>query len=173
MRNVLFCLILIVTTVTNALADDAPPASRADVTKLIELSGLLTAASNRFAETNTPRVMQKLKFRSSQDLDQAEVVVFQACQTLFDEAARGPNGLLDRIVPVYQRHLTQEEVSVLLRFYQLDLATKLNRASTQINDEMREIAKDWARPQGADWEKRLHEAIAKQGISFEVKPSSP
>lgn len=173
MRTALFCLILAVTTVTNALADDAVPASRADVTQLIELSGLLTAASNRFAETSTPRVIQTLKFRSSQDLDQAEVAVFQACKTLFDEAARGPNGVLDRIVPVYQRFLTQEEVSVLLRFYQLDLASKLNRTATQINDEMREIAKDWARPHGAEWEKRLHEAISKQGIPFEVKPSSP
>jgi hypothetical protein len=173
MKITLFCLMLVVTTVTNAWADDASPASRADVTKLIELSGLLTAASNRFAETSTPRVMQKLKFRASQDLDQAEVAVFQACQTLFNEAARQPNGVLDRIVPVYQRFLTQQEVSVLLRFYQLDLATKLSRTATQINDEMREIAKDWAQPQGPEWEKRLHEAIAKQGIPFEVKSSSP
>ena len=59
MKAKLLRLILGLTALTSVLADDAAVASREDVMKLIELSGLLTAASNRFAETTTLGVVQK------------------------------------------------------------------------------------------------------------------
>ena len=132
MKAKLLCLILALTALASVLADDAAVAFREDVMKLIEVSGLLTAASNRVAETTTMGVVRKLKFASANDLDQAEIVVYQESQTLFREAAHRPGGLVDRIVPVYQRHLTRQEVSVLLRFYELDLATKLTRTTNQV-----------------------------------------
>ena len=90
MKAKLLCLILGLTTLTSVLADDAAVASREDVMKLIEISGLLTVASNRFAETTTLGVVRKLKFASTNDLDQAEIVVYQESQTLFREAAHRP-----------------------------------------------------------------------------------
>ena len=172
MKAKLLCFILGLTALTSVLADDAAVATREDVMKLIEISGLLTAASNRFAETTTLGVVQKLKFASTNDLDQAEIVVYQESQTLFREAAHRQGGLVDRIVPVYQRHLTQQDVSVLLRFYELDLATKLTRTGNQVGNELRDISKEWAQPQSEEWEKRLRGALSTQGIQFEIKPSS-
>ena len=173
MKAKLLRLILGLTALTSVLADDAAVASREDVMKLIEISGLLTAASNRFAETTTLGVVQKLKFASTNDLDQADIMVYQESQTLFREAAHRPGGLVDRIVPVYQRHLTRQEVSVLLRFYELDLATKLTRTGNQVGNELRDISKEWAQPQSEEWKKRLRGALSTQGIQFEIKPSSP
>ena len=74
MKAKLLCLILGLTALTSVLADDAAVASREDVMKLIEISGLLTAAANRFAETTTLGVAQKPKFASTNDLDRAEIV---------------------------------------------------------------------------------------------------
>ena len=90
MKAKFLCLILGLPAWTSVLADDAAVASREDVMKLIEISGLLTVASNRFAETTTLGVVRKLKFASTNDLDQAEIVVYQESQTLFREAAHRP-----------------------------------------------------------------------------------
>ena len=47
MKAKLLCLILGLTTLTSVLADDAAVASREDVMKLIEISGLLTEEKTR------------------------------------------------------------------------------------------------------------------------------
>ena len=95
--------------------------------------------------------------------------VYQESQALFREPAHQPGGLIDRIVPAYQLNMTRQEVSALLRFYELDLATKLTRTANQVSNELRDIAKEWAQRQSEEWKKRLRGALSTHGVSGVLK----
>lgn len=54
---------------------------------------------------------------------------FKRMDTFIDEFAKGIdlNGMLDDMIPVYQRHLTKQDVSAMLAFYNTSTGQKLLR----------------------------------------------
>ncbi|MGO9118091.1 MAG: ankyrin repeat domain-containing protein [Desulfomonilaceae bacterium] len=52
-------------------------------------------------------------------------------------------GLIEKLVPVYEKHLTDEEVSELLKFYESPTGKKAAQAMPQISEESRRIVLEW------------------------------
>jgi len=52
-------------------------------------------------------------------------------------------GLVDRLVPVYEKYLTDEEVSEMLRFYESPTGKRVAQAMPQIREESRRITLEW------------------------------
>jgi uncharacterized protein len=55
--------------------------------------------------------------------------------TFWDEFARGvdPDRLVDELVPVYEKHFTQDELAELVRFYESPVGRKLVEVQPQLN----------------------------------------
>ncbi len=164
----LFVGVLSFAAALQAVSQEGGVADREEVRRLIEVSGLLSAASQRFAEAGSERLLQKLKFASEDDQLRAKGVMYQESKAMFQEFARSPDGLLDRIVPVYQRHLTQREVRVLLEFYELDLSGKLASAGGSVSEELRRVAQEWMVPRRTEFEARLLKVLEREGVKVQV-----
>jgi uncharacterized protein len=52
-------------------------------------------------------------------------------------------GLVDRLVSTYDKYLTDEEVSEMLRFYESPVGKKVTAALPQISTESRRIIREW------------------------------
>ena len=65
-----------------------------------------------------------------------------------EDAAKGARekalqGLIDRLVPVYDKHLTDADVSEMLRFYESPTGKRVARAMPQLREESTRIVQEW------------------------------
>jgi hypothetical protein len=164
----MFCAVCLMFSVQSR-AQESAAVDKDEVRKLIEVSGLLNVASQRFAETGSERVLQRMKFATEEEQVRAKGVLYQESKAMFQESALSPNGLVDRIVPVYQRHLSKREIRVLLDFYELDLPSKLSSAGGPVGDELKKLAQEWAVPKKAEFEARLQKALEREGLKYETQ----
>lgn len=59
--------------------------------------------------------------------------------------ADAESDLVNKIIPIYQRHFTQDDIDGLLKFYRTPLGQKLVRVQPEIASESMEIGQTWGR----------------------------
>ena len=72
--------------------------------------------------------------------------------------------LIDRLVPVYDKYLTDEEVSKMLRFYESPIGKRVAQAMPKMREESRRITLEWRQAhvkKGMDKRRGLIHAVAK------------
>jgi hypothetical protein len=52
-------------------------------------------------------------------------------------------GLIDKLVPVYEKHMTDKEVSEMLKFYETPIGQKVAHLLPQMREESRRIVQEW------------------------------
>jgi hypothetical protein len=67
------------------------------------------------------------------------------------------NELLDKIVPVYSKHFTPDEVKQLIQFYESPVGRKLVQEQPALVAESMKIGESWGRGVGERVARRLHE----------------
>lgn len=72
------------------------------------------------------------------------------------------DGLVDKLVPVYDRHLTHEDIRQLIAFYRSPIGKKMIEALPQITQDSMKIGQDWGRQVAEQVAARLEkEGLAK------------
>ncbi len=69
-----------------------------------------------------------------------------------------PQDLVDLIVPIYDRHFTDEDIKGLIAFYQSPLGRKLVDQMPQISAESMAAGQEWGRAMGAKVAERLKQS---------------
>ncbi|MDP9121164.1 MAG: DUF2059 domain-containing protein [Acidobacteriota bacterium] len=113
-------------TPTNAAA--ATPAREADIRKLMELSGSANIGM---------QVMNQMKAALQQSM--------KAPDGFWDRFMKevDPKELVDRIVPIYSRHFSEEDIQGMIAFYQTPLGRKLVTVMPQIAAESMVSGQEW------------------------------
>ena len=104
------------------------PAGKEDIQKLFAtlhlsemMQNVMTASMQQQKQITRDALKKKMPSMTDEDLKRMD--------TFIDEFAKGIdlNGMLDDMIPVYQRHLTKQDVDAMLTFYSTPTGQKLLR----------------------------------------------
>ena len=140
-----------------AHAQDIDPAFRADIVKMMEVTG--TAKIGRqMATMISQQMLQTAKTQHPEVPAHKFDVVQEVAEKEFENAFEGPDGLQQRMVPLYAKYLTPEDVRGLIAFYQSPLGQKSLSVMPALMQDGVKLGQQWA----AEATPRVQEAIRKR-----------
>ncbi len=163
------CACLLIVTLlsmpTAARAQDIEPAFRADIVRLMEVTGgaklgqqMASAVSQQFLQAFAqghpdlpPRVV-----------DIAKEVMEQEIAKAFE----GPDSLVTQLVPIYAKHFSHEDIRGLLAFYDSDLGRRAIAEMPALLQESMQVGRRW----GADVGPRVQAAVEERLKAEGLKP---
>jgi hypothetical protein len=122
------------------------PAKEADIRKLLEITGAKALALQSM--DGMLKSIRPLLARSLPPGEYQEKLIdffFEKFRSKVD-----PQQLIDLIVPVYDKHLSHEEIKALIQFYETPLGKKTLFALPTIALESREVGEKWGQALGSD-----------------------
>ena len=122
------------------------PAKEADIRKLLDITGAKTLATQTM-----DAMLKNIKPVLAGSLppgDYREKLIELFLEKFHAKA--DPQLLVDMVVPIYDKHLSHEEVKALIQFYQTPLGKKTLSALPAIAIESREAGEKWGTALGQD-----------------------
>jgi hypothetical protein len=159
---VTFCLL-----VTPAVAEKINPAKRADIEKLIRITGPpdVTKQTSHFFIRQFSQTIKA----SRPDLPaKTYQILSDEINKVVDEHMTARGGFLDRVVPIYAKHFNHGEIKGLLKFYQTDLGQKTIKVWPLILQESMLLAQDWWKALAPLIKDRVNDRFKKEGIELAI-----
>jgi hypothetical protein len=147
-----------------AAAQPADPAYAADAAKLIEATGA-TRIADQMAAFAAAQMIDGLRKANKADLPpRALEITREVIQSKFSAALRTENGLVQRLVPVYMKHFTHDEIRGLLAFYATPLGKKTITVLPELTQQSVEAGRDWAVSLAPEVNAELQRRLKAEGI---------
>jgi hypothetical protein len=146
-----------------ASADALTPAKRADILKLLEVTGAANMAQ-QFVSGISQNFFRNLKEARPDVPDRAFDVMNRELTALFAEKLQAPDGLLERTVPVYDKHFTHAEIRELIAFYQTRLGRKTIAVLPKVVGESMVLGEKWGESLRPEIERRVGATLRKEGL---------
>ena len=80
-----------------------------------------------------------------------------------------PQELMDRIVPIYDRHFSEQEIRQLIAFYDSPLGRKISATLPEIQQESLQAGKEWGSELGQRIGDQLNRSLQEKGY----RPMNP
>jgi hypothetical protein len=150
------------------LADDLSEAKRADIVKLIEMTGALELG-RQMSDAFVTQMTQAIK-NSRPDLD----------PKLFDILREEVNNATEEslpefvaaIVPVYHKYFTHQDIKGMLRFYKTPLGQKTIRVMPLLLQESMDLGRQWGQAIGPEIQRRVIERFKAEGVDLQASISN-
>ena len=126
-----------------AAAQTVDPAFRSDIEQLLEVTGSAKIGA-QFASMMTGQMLEGLK----QSQPNVPAVWFDVARQVFDEEfskAFASGELTTRLVLIYAKHLTPDDVKGLLTFYRSDLGRKVIGVMPTVMQESGVAGQEWGK----------------------------
>ena len=160
--GVMLCLL-----VTPAAAENIDPAKRADIEKLIRITGP-PDVTKQTSDFFIRQFSQTIK-ASRPDLPAKTYrILSEEINKVVDEHMTSKGGFLDMVVPIYAKHFTHTEIKALLKFYQTDLGQKTIQVWPLILQESMLLAQDWWKSLTPLIKIRVNNRFKKEGIELAI-----
>jgi uncharacterized protein len=163
MLRYIVCVITFGLLQSSVLADPLTPSKRSDIKTLIETTGGTKIAS-QFAVMVTRQMFSTLKAARPEIPDRALGVMEQELTALFNEKVGTPGGLIDSVIPVYDKYFSHAEVKELLAFYQTSIGKKAIAVLPQVVGESMVAGRRWGESLGPEIERRIDAALKREGL---------
>jgi uncharacterized protein len=122
------------------------PAKEADIRKLLEITGAKALALQSMdAMLKSIRPLLASSLPPGEYREKVIDLFFEKFRSRVDAQQ-----LLELIVPVYDKHLSHEEIKALIQFYETPLGKKTLSALPAIALESREVGEKWGQALGSD-----------------------
>ena len=145
-----------------AAADDLTPAKRADIERLLEMTGAMRIG-RQMAQASVQHMVQTLKQTHPGIPQKALDALPEEVATVF-EAHIG--AFVAQIVPVYHRYFTAEEVKGMIGFYSTDLGRKAISAMPGLMSESMVIGRSWGESLSPAIAERVRARLKKEGVEL-------
>ena len=148
LRAIVCVIILIFSAAGPLSAEDkaVDPSKAKDIKKLLELIRLEEVVMLT-AETALERLFPILKEATTQNNQAVSDTLFAILKgstlSLVKRQISAEGGLMDRVVPLYDKHYTQDEIGKLIEFYETPLGKKVSALRPQIAEEGMVVAEEW------------------------------
>jgi hypothetical protein len=144
-------------TPSPAHAQDIDPAFRADIVKMMELTGT-SRIGHQMATMISQQMLQMMKTQHPEVPARNFDVVREVAEKEFENAFEGPDGLQPRMIPLYAKYFTPEDVRGLIAFYQSPLGQKSLSVMPALMQDAMTLGQQWA----AEATPRVQEAMKKR-----------
>ncbi|HWR04715.1 MAG TPA: DUF2059 domain-containing protein [Humidesulfovibrio sp.] len=161
------CLALV--ALCPARADELTPQKQADIQRLLDVSGG-AALGKQLPAVITRQVVLSLKQKRPDIPAQSLAVVEREVMAVMKQKLEGPGGMLDRLVPLYAKTFTQQEIKDMLAFYESPTGRKAAAALPGLLREGQKIGEELAKEIGPELKRRLTEALSKEGVVLDRLP---
>ena len=149
----------------NAAEIDA--AKHADIRQLIGAGG--QRLSQQLADTAARTLTTALRARYPTLPERVLPVLARELTAVFEEQAHAPGGLVERIVQIYDRHFTHQEIKELLAFNQTPVGRKALEVLPVINTETIAAGHAWGMALAPDIQRRVEAVLKAEGVSAPAK----
>jgi hypothetical protein len=157
LRNI--CLLALLTPGATAIAQTPDPTLNSDILKLLEYTGA-TGLSSQLAALMTRAIIQQSKMPQAS----AGAIVSEVVQSAVASHTNGPNGLVARLVPVYAKYFTHDEIRKLLTFYESDIGKKTVAVMPMALQEGAQVGQAWANELGPEIKTELEKRFRAEGL---------
>ena len=143
-------------------ADDLSPQKRADIERLLEMTGA-TKIGRQMAALSAAHMTQSLRQSHPQIPPKVLDVLPEEVEAVF---AANIGAFLAAIVPVYHRYFTTEEINGMIAFYSTKLGKKAISAMPGLMSESMVIGQQWGQSLGPVISERVRARLKKEGIEL-------
>jgi len=143
-------------------ADDLSPQKRADIERLLEMTGA-TKIGRQMAALSAAHMTQSLRQSHPQIPPKALDFLPEEVEAVF---AANVGAFLAAIVPVYHRYFSAEEIKGMIAFYSTDLGKKAISAMPGLMSESMVIGQQWGQSLGPVISERVRARLKKEGIEL-------
>jgi hypothetical protein len=141
-----------------ALAEPMTEQKQQDIRRLIELTGMAAVTAQ-----STDALSRELVFvfrEARQDVpDDLFLIIRKELDAFYAEHANDPNGLAERVVPIYAKHFSHAEIRELLKFYQSELGRKTAAVQPLLSRESVEAGLAWGQEMTPLFLSRVEKAL--------------
>jgi hypothetical protein len=157
------CLSAFVLVPGAATAQTVDAALEADIVKLMEATGA-TKIGEQMATIFSARMVEVVR-QLRPDLPQRGVQVVNEVMTeALASGSRGASDLMVRMVPLYAKHFTRDEVRALLAFYQTDAGRKAVSVMPTLMQEGAQVGQEWARTMAPALQAEIEKRLRAEGL---------
>ena len=153
-------LLIILLVPGAAVAQDAQ--HRAQIKELMRITGSAQLGL-QFANAVTQDMTRQLRQSRPDIPERAIAAVNQEVRGLFEERI---DTLLERVVPVYEKHFSPAEINDLLAFYRTPTGRKAIAAMPAVMGESVAIGQSWGRALAPEMNRRVRAALKREGIEL-------
>ena len=153
------CLVALLSPGATAIAQAPDPTLNSDILKLLDYTGA-AALSSQLATLMTRAIIQQSKMPQAT----AGAIVSEVVQATVASHTNGPNGLVARLVPVYAKYFTHDEVRALLTFYGSDIGKKTVKVMPMALQEGAQIGQAWANELAPEIKIELEKRFRAEGL---------
>jgi hypothetical protein len=146
-----------------ALGDELTPAKTADIEKLLEITGTRQTATQM--ATLVAQQMNTAVKKVRPDIpDKAFDIINAETRALFEEKIGAPGGLVERMVPIYDKYFTHAEIQDMLAFYETGTGKKSIAVRALLIKDGMTIGQQWGESLVPELERRIGVAFKRDGI---------
>ena len=129
--------------VADEKADSAAVSMRADIKRLMEITG---------AGNLSIQIMNRMMLTMRKGHKDVPEEFWDNFMAEID-----PNGLIEIIIPIYEKHLTHEDIKQLIAFYESPIGKKLIKVQPQIMMDSMTAGEEWGKKLVKKVKKKLRE----------------
>ena len=126
-----------------AVAQTADPAFDRDVVKMMEVTGS-GKVGEQLATLAARQMIDQLRRLQPNAPPRAIEIINEVVQAQFATALGAPDGFTARMIPIYEKYFTHDEVLALLAFYDTDLGRKTVAVMPTLAQEGAKLGLEWA-----------------------------
>lgn len=141
---------------------EVAPAKRQAIKQLMETTGVLRI-TDQMATFMVNAQAKRMRQQHPDIPAEAVAVMREATNSVIREQIQAEGGLMDRLVPIYDRHFTKAELEELLGFYQTRLGRKVIRVMPRLMQESMTTGKQWGREVAPLVEQRIQTRLRRGG----------
>jgi uncharacterized protein len=172
----IWCIVLILLLAAAPAGAEVKPIDPSkinDIKKLIHLIRLEEVVMLS-AENTLKRFFPILKKATAQNNQAVSETVFAILKSstlsMVKRQISAKDGLIDRVIPLYDKHYTHNEIQTLIRFYETPLGKKVTALRPQISQEGMVVAEEWINFLEPLLVQALARSLEKEGYAIVKKP---
>ena len=138
---------------------------KTDIKKLLSVTNAL-GFGKIMAQGMTKHLTEALKKARPDIPEKMFDVLAEEVNNTIDEAMVEKDGLIDLVIPVYDKHFSHDEIKGLISFYETPLGRKAISTMPTMTQESIVIGQRWGQSLGPIIEKRVKARFKKKGIEL-------
>jgi len=162
-RHLILVLLIALAVVRPAAAQNIDPALEADITRLMDLLNV-TQNAEQMSAVVAQQMVAGIRSTHPDVSPRVLEILSGMVKTKFAAALGDRDGLLSRVVPIYAKYYTREDIQALIAFYQSDVGRKAIAIMPAVFQESMTIGQQWATEVMPQIQRELEKQLRAEGI---------